>query len=476
LMSIDPDSVPNGHNASTVFRVLHSNGETRYLEGYFAYFHDHQGQPLRMLGVTRDITERKLSEAQLEQSRAALETRNLQLETMLVQMQELAVKAEMANTAKSQFLTNMSHELRTPLNGVLGMSQLLLQTDLAAEQRKFTSIILESGESLLERIDAILDLTAIESRQLALGQEDFNLQTLLEQSLQSVGEQAAQRGLRLELLLADNLPIRLMGDPGRLRQILLNLFDNALKFSEKGEVRLQVSALAEKQDQAELLFELSDAGIGISPEYQARLFQPFSQADGSSRRRFGGTGLGLAIASQLVELMGGKIGVESEPGRGSRFWFRLPLRKQPAKAVVAAVPPAPAAQDAAEQRQTRVLLVEDNPINQMVAEAIVLKLGHSVTIAENGLVALETLKADSYDLVLMDCQMPEMDGFEATREIRRGAAGTRHQQIPIIAVTAHVLDEDREKCLAAGMNDYLAKPFTPEQMHQVIGRCLSVAV
>ncbi|MEZ0367618.1 MAG: ATP-binding protein, partial [Candidatus Sericytochromatia bacterium] len=305
---------------------------------------------------------------------------------------------------------------------------------------------------------------------------DFNLRTLLEQSLQSVGEQAAQRGLGLDLRLADELPLRLMGDPVRLRQILLNLLDNALKFSEKGEVRLQVSALAEKQDQAELLFELSDAGIGILPEYQARLFQPFSQADGSSRRRFGGTGLGLAIASQLVELMGGKIGVESEPGRGSRFWFRLPLRKQPAKAAVAAVPAAPAAQDSALQRQTRVLLVEDNPINQMVAEAIVLKLGHAVTIAENGLVALETLKADSYDLVLMDCQMPEMDGFEATREIRRGAAGARHQQIPIIAVTAHVLDEDREKCLAAGMNDYLAKPFTPEQMHQVIDRSLSVAV
>ncbi|MEZ0369515.1 MAG: PAS domain-containing protein, partial [Candidatus Sericytochromatia bacterium] len=185
LTSIAPAG-SNGQSHSTVFRVQHGNGETRYLEGYFAFFLNHEGQPLRMLGVTRDITERKQAEAQLEQSRAALETRNLQLETMLVQMQELAVKAEMANTAKSQFLTNMSHELRTPLNGVLGMSQLLLQTDLAAEQRKFTSIILESGESLLERIDAILDLTAIESRQLALGQEDFNLRTLLEQSLQSV--------------------------------------------------------------------------------------------------------------------------------------------------------------------------------------------------------------------------------------------------------------------------------------------------
>ncbi|MGH8672085.1 MAG: MHYT domain-containing protein [Burkholderiales bacterium] len=522
-------------------------------------------------------------------------------------------EAEAASRAKSSFLANMSHEIRTPLNGVLGMAELLLGTPLNEKQRRFAETVHRSGEALLSIINDILDFSKIEAGKLELEVTDIDLRLLVEEVTELLADRAHKKGLEIACLIDAEIPLALRGDPGRLRQIITNLVGNAIKFTERGEVVVRVTCLGQTEDSVQIRCEVRDTGIGLTAEARQRLFQPFSQADSSTTRKYGGTGLGLTISKQLVEIMGGSIGVESEPGKGSVFWFSetLPVSAtQPQhtdgreillkgkrvlvvddnetnrvilhyqlqswgmhdeavangldalellrravrqgrpfdlaildlhmpgmdgltlaqlikgdadiakihlsmltsvglrgdeEAVRAAgvevyiskpvrqlelcrgLTGLMAVHNETQDRQpsqavtgdldhgtktailnARVLLVEDNPVNQEVALAMLEILGCQTEVAENGHAAIEAMQCNTYDLVLMDCQMPEMDGFTATQEIRCNEGSTR--STPIIALTANAIEGDREKCLDSGMNDYLSKPFTQDQLQAMLQR------
>ncbi|PKL80114.1 MAG: hypothetical protein CVV27_00865 [Candidatus Melainabacteria bacterium HGW-Melainabacteria-1] len=585
-------SMAAGQEAQTTFRVQREDGDIRYLEGFTILLRQPDEQVYRMIGILQDVTRRRQAEVQNAAFQRELETSNLQLQEMLVRLEDLAVQAELAHTAKQEFLANMSHELRTPLHGVVGMIELLLQTPLLTEQQAYAEIVRDSGASLLKLVNDILDFSRIEARQLELEQIPFSLTALLDKTAELMGLRACEKGLELINVLSPEIPPLLIGDPFHLRQILLNLLDNAIKFTCQGQIVLRVS-----QQENWLRFEVEDTGIGISGGQQEHLFQPFTQADGTLTRKYGGTGLGLAIAKQLVELMGGQIGFESRPDHGTRVWFQIQFKtavhepsaederprleglpvtiistlpelrnsltntfqawgcqvksaddladpdidpsalllldwplSQPfpwtlghapiaqyKQLFLLAYPPQQQQLSLAQEQQIsgclnkpiqqrelaqilrqnrkhatlqtswdesqtvrsqaalpRILLVEDNPINQIVAEAILLKLNCEVAIANNGYEAIETLKSGSFDLVLMDCQMPEMDGYEATREIRRSDSQVFNPKLPVLALTAHTLPEDRERCLAAGMDDHLGKPFTREELSNLLNRWLQL--
>ncbi len=563
-----------------------------------------------------DITQRKLGEEALRTAMTELEATNYALEEAVTRANEMAARAELATAAKSEFLANMSHEIRTPMNGVIGMTGLLLDTELTSEQRQYADLVRSSGENLLFLINDILDFSKIEARKLEIEVLDFDLRTTVEDVAEMLAVKANEKRLELICMIEPDVPSLLRGDPRRLRQIVVNLAGNALKFTHRGEVSIQLSLQQETEAHATLRLAVRDTGIGIPADRMSVLFNAFTQVDGSTTRKYGGSGLGLAISKQLVEIMGGTIGVESEEGKGSTFWFTVTLAKQLEKqpdmpekraeitglnvlvvddnetdrllvgtllrswscrlaeaingqtalgllldaarraepfqialidlqlpemdgeelgrriranseirdtrlVLMSSLGPrgnatrveqagfswyltkplrqaqlrealslvmgqnAPADDNMRRsiitrhnvvesvRRNVRILLAEDNPTNQKVAQVILKKLGYRADAVANGLEAVQALSHVTYDLVLMDCQMPEMDGLAATRRIRDAASGALNPHVPIIAMTASAMQGDRERCLGAGMDDYLSKPVQHRELAELLDRWLS---
>jgi PAS domain S-box-containing protein len=415
------------------------------------------GVPVGIQGIIRDITERKRWERQLEQSALELKQKNAELSQALEAARE-------ASKAKSSFLANMSHELRTPVHGVVGMTDLLFATPLNSEQREYSEAIRHSAEALLATISDILDLTQIEAGKLALETAPFDLRSMVNDVVGCLSPKARRKGIGLNRSIGERVPGMVRGDSKRMQQILTNLVVNALKFTEQGEVEVLVAVDQELEHRATVLFTVLDTGIGVAPERAPTIFGAFAQADDSNTRRYDGAGLGLAISKYLVENMGGSIGFESRPAGGSKFWFRLPLENERTAPHAEArgsenMPPEP-------RGVARVLLADDNEVNRRIGLRVLERAGYEAAAVSDGKRAVAEVLTGRYDLVLMDVQMPEMDGFEATAQIRREEGDSRHT--PVIAMTARASRGDREKCIEAGMDDYISKPVHRQELTRTV--------
>ncbi len=424
--------------ASPPYRVKNSDGSWCSFIANGSRYADAHGE-WQFIGVGHDITDQLEAEQKLLQAKAAAET---------------------ANIAKSQFLSTMSHEIRSPMNGLLGMIQLLQQTKLTKEQREFTEVALRSGTKLVDLLNDILDISKIEAGKMEMEIADFDLPSMITATVRILSLQSREKKLRLIHSIEAELPKAVNGDTGRLRQIIVNLVGNAIKFTSKGNVTLHCQKDSEDDSSITLRFIISDSGIGIAADKLEQIFAPFTQANGSTTRKYGGSGLGLSICKRLVELMGGSIGVESVEGEGSTFWFTVMLGKE-----VEATQPHPPPNLPLERggtkstTPTRILLTEDDPVSRKMLPKLLKSHGYLLDVASDGKEALQALEKNDYALVLMDCMMPEMNGYEVTAVIRDPASAVRHHDIPVIALTGNAMKQDRDHCLASGMDDHLPKPL-----------------
>jgi PAS domain S-box-containing protein len=464
-------------------RELHfAQGRSGIFENWMTRL-DIPGQPPQMLCILRDVTEQRRNAEELARAKEAAEAANRELIVANRNLEEtgrlareMADRAEALSAAKSDFLANMTHEVRTPLNGILGMTGLALETRLQADQREYLELVKSSAEALLSLVNDVLDFSKYEVGKLGLDCDEFSLGELVRDVLRPLALRASASGLAFESVIADQVPDRLIGDPLRISQVLRNLAGNAIKFTKQGKVSVNVRTESMEGSKVTLCFSVTDTGIGIPPEKHRLIFEPFTQADGSTTRKYGGTGLGLSISSGLVELMGGRIWVKSEVGRGSAFHFTLVLQlPTPAPA-----DETPSATQHGAKRKLRILVAEDNNVNQRLATRLLEREGHSVTIAGSGQEALQAFEERQrerfqFDLILMDVQMPDMDGLQATARIRKKERGSGHR-VPIVAMTAQAAESDRVRCLESGMDAYITKPVHVPDLMRMIETVVSETV
>jgi PAS domain S-box-containing protein len=421
--------------------------EIRFTNGHSGAFDisftmvDLPGQRLQLLSTYRDVTERKLA-------------------------RQMAERAEALSAAKSEFLANMTHEIRTPLNGILGMTNLTLQTDLKSDQHEYIDLVRSSAEALLFLVNDVLDYSKYEAGKLALNHLDLSVRTLMAEVLKPLALRASLNNLRFEYVVSDNVPDHLIGDPHRLGQILMNLVSNAIKFTPAGKIAVSVRRESIEASGVTLLFSVRDTGIGIPPEKHCVIFDPFTQADGSTTRKYGGTGLGLSIAAGLVKMMDGRIWVESQPGQGATFYFTVTMSLADVKAVHRSARWADVPRQG-DKRSMRILVAEDNTVNQRLATDVLEREGHHVQVAGSGREAIAMLQREEFDLVLMDIQMPELDGLQATAHIRQ-MEHISGKRLPIVAMTAQTGEFDRQRCLKAGMDAYVSKPIRVSELMNLI--------